>query len=285
MPRMNAPELIGNDQLRNRGLARQNRSETRNAFTLIELLVVVAIIALLAALLLPALNNAVEKAQRTTCLSNLKQLQLAWLMYPDDYNGSIVPNQPGDLPAAQVWVKGDMHDNGINVEATNLLFIQRSLLYPYNRSTGIYRCPSDSSKANINNSGKKYPRVRSYSMNCYMNGADVGLDYGNFVGYKVNKKVADITRPPPSRVFVFLDESEADIDDGMYSFLPEGGNWLDRPDARHNLSSDFSFADGHVEFFKWRDSQKWAFGGQNLPMNQNSADLKRLQAAGATKQP
>jgi prepilin-type N-terminal cleavage/methylation domain-containing protein/prepilin-type processing-associated H-X9-DG protein len=271
--------------MKNPVISRKTGFKPENAFTLIELLVVVAIIAVLAALLLPALNNAMEKAQRTACLSNLKQLQLAWLMYPDDHNGLIVPNQPGDLPAAQVWVKGDMHDNGVNVEATNLLFIQRSLLFSYNKSTGIYRCPSDSSKANINNSGKKYPRVRSYSMNCYMNGADVGLEYGNYVGYKVNKKLTDITTPPPSRAFVFLDESEADIDDGMYALLPEGGKWLDRPDARHNLSSDFSFADGHVEFFKWREPQKWAQGGQNLPKNLNSLDLKRVQAAGATKTP
>ena len=112
----------------------------------------------------------------------------------------------------------------------------------------------------------------------------MGLYYANQVGYKVNKKLAHITAPPPARAFVFVEESEADIDDCMYSFLPAGGQWLGRPVARHSSGAVFSFADNHVEFWKWREPGKWAGGGQSLPANVNSVDLKRVQQAGAIKQ-
>ena len=74
------------------GNSAQDERGARNAFTLIELLVVIAIIAILAGLLLPALARAKTKAQGIKCLENLKQLQLGWLMYPDD-NGGLLPPQ------------------------------------------------------------------------------------------------------------------------------------------------------------------------------------------------
>src|ERR1700743_59737 len=113
-------------------------AKRQQAFTLIEFLVVIPIIAILAAILLPALARAKSKAQQSTCLNNLKQLQLCWLMYPDENADVLRLNPKGS--GANAWILGDMSNAS---DATNTLKIEQGQLFPFNKSVGIYRCPAD----------------------------------------------------------------------------------------------------------------------------------------------
>jgi prepilin-type N-terminal cleavage/methylation domain-containing protein len=123
----------------------RNPSVTFFAFTLIELLVVIAIVAILAALLLPALGRAKGAAQSISCTSNLKQLQLAWQMYADDHSDLLVPNF--HLGTDGVWASIRSSSNswvsGCPLTDCTSIGIRQGALWPYTRSEGLYRCPSD----------------------------------------------------------------------------------------------------------------------------------------------
>jgi prepilin-type N-terminal cleavage/methylation domain-containing protein len=267
----------------NKKLAKEFTSaKKQRGFTLIELLVVIAIIAILAAMLLPAFSKAKATATQTTCLNNLKQLELCWQMYPDE-NGDLLPLNPKNS-AANAWILGDMSNAN---DATNTVLLQKGQLYPFNKNTGIYRCPADirTSPAGISF------RVRSYGMNCYMSGEDVGATHYSFTGYHVNKRVSDLTSPRPALAFVFVEEAQFSIDDGHFGFGPDGSPgqgpqniWLNTPGQWHH-GADFSFADGHVSFRKWVNGSTMAInnnpGGTDLSLDH--ADLRYVQSALATK--
>ena len=139
-------------------------------FTLLELLVVIAIIAILAALLLPALSKAKIKGQGVACTGNLKQLQICWQLYTDDNADSLPGNtalNPGDLSNRGSWTADPVSwlqgNAWTDTTPTNL---QRGVLYRYNQSLGIYRCPAD--RSTVLDQGI-IPRNRSVSMSMYMN--------------------------------------------------------------------------------------------------------------------
>jgi len=247
-----------------------NLSSRRSVgFTLIELLVVIAIIAILASMLLPALSKAKAKGQQIACVSNYKQLQLCWLMYAGDYEDKLVPNQASGaaFQRDQVWANNDAWLQGNAYTDTDDSNIKTGRLYPYNQSSGIYKCPAD--RSTVRDQGQ-IPRSRSCSMNVYMNW-DSGKN-GSYVKYCWTK-LSSIGSPGTSRASVFIDEHERSITQNGYfcnhpnSLLIFGtqlGTWLSFPTLRHNNGCTISFADGHVESWHFKEPRTSQISGLNV---------------------
>src|SRR4030095_12420187 len=228
----------------------------RNAFTLIELLVVIVIIAIPASMVLAALSKAKTKAQGIYCVNNLKQLQLCWQMYADDHDGIVPPNNQYGVDRTgkkgSGWVDGWMDFQANNTDNTNTTLLLESRLGPYNRSAGIYKCPADHSLVKI--SGRDHPRVRSVAMNSYVVGT--GRDDGfNQAPYYAYKKLSDMVAPPPSQLWVIIDEREDSVNDAFYGQMVNSSTICDCPGSYHNGACGLSFADGHAEIHKWLDPE------------------------------
>jgi prepilin-type N-terminal cleavage/methylation domain-containing protein/prepilin-type processing-associated H-X9-DG protein len=252
--------------------------EHKRGFTLIELLVVIAIIAVLMAILMPALNRVKEQGKRIVCESSLKNLQLCWLMYADDNDGKIVNgaggfhyNASGGTVSAtdpsiveRAWVgEGWASDYG-SATATNTLSsltdadkkraIREGALWEYTKDYGVYKCPT----------GRRGEFV-TYSVVDAMNGlirtnTATGSNHvtarGNRVGGTVLwiKRRGEIVTPPPAQRMVYIDEGAMTPDSFAVHYATRGP-WWDDPPVRHGDGTTVSWADGHVSHLKWKAAE------------------------------
>jgi prepilin-type processing-associated H-X9-DG protein len=230
------------------------------------LLVVVTMIAIVAAMLLPALNKAKGTALSTQCSSNLRQLLLAWQMYADDNHGSLVPNYEtgtwGDRPSlcstSNSWVCGSAFTN----ECTD--GIRQGALWSYTRQEAVYRCPADKSVWDYG--GQAAPRPFNATLSAWMNGGwntSVGKALNPFVLVKSSEIRSATT------LFTFMDEDAESMAAGLFIVLrDQTDQWATIPGARdRGGGANVAFADGHVAYHEWnfpgRRARDWVTPVQN----------------------
>ena len=239
---------------------RRRSNRQGGAFTLIELLVVIAIIAILAAMLLPALSKAKIKAQGAVCLSNQKQIILAWTMYTDDNQGYLANlhtalNSRGETPWRWINppvppVTSGMSALEVMIARYNAGFTQGSL-GTYAKNPSVIHCPGD-------------PRGKQSPGNGFVWGSLSGVDglNGESGGFT---KVSQIRRT--SQIYVFVEENDLRGENvGSWQFSLQGtapnftgSKMVDAPGIFHVNSSTFSYADGHASPHKWADAKTFIF--------------------------
>jgi prepilin-type N-terminal cleavage/methylation domain-containing protein/prepilin-type processing-associated H-X9-DG protein len=220
----------------------------RGAFTLIELLVVIAIIAILAAMLLPALTRAKARAQLVQCLNNVRQLQLASLVYVGDFNDYFPNNDvgsPSSLAGPSAWIQGNVQQFSTPPQAYSTYWAAAGALWPYNNSYAIYSCPS--SRAMVNAST---PHNRSYSISVWLSCNNVSQTKSDMYAQEALKQsqVKNV-----SQTIDFMEENQVSIDNGVIGIFSRttAGIW-NLPSNRHNNSGTMTFVDGHAESWNWK---------------------------------
>jgi prepilin-type N-terminal cleavage/methylation domain-containing protein/prepilin-type processing-associated H-X9-DG protein len=253
----------------------------QKGFTLIELLVVIAIIAILAAMLLPVLSRAQEQARITQCISNMRQLALAWVTYANDNNDLLPHNWALGNNPPRSWC---MDTPEMNSNPTDVTAITNGTLFPYAVQIPIYHCPD----AHLVNGRLQ---LRTVSMISRVAGADAqdAARYGVWdsansdlsgdleTEFPMLKRLTQIRSPSPAEALVFDDESQITIDDEILGL--DWDDWKNCVSPRHNKGTVFSFADGHAERWQWLGLTADQTYGYTPSDGPGWHDMRRFEAA------
>ncbi len=257
----------------------QAKARAPFAFTLIELLVVIAIIAILAGMLLPALGKAKAKALDISRRSNLKQLQVCWHMYVGDNNDIMPPTSTNPLGGNEFESVEPSWAVGNTKRDTNTAKLERGVLFPYNTSARIYRCPADKTTV------AGHPnvlRTRSYQMDALLN---MTYDGGNppWDPPSWNKrKSGELANP--SGVLTFIDSHPLTGDSAEFAQAFKEGTtgtdaWSCFPGELHNRGGNLAFADGQAQHWPWRWSRKVPAGVTTpIVAGADTLDFQRIKA-------
>lgn len=272
---------IGRNDLRKLGRHPQ-------ALTLVELLVVIAVVALLVALLQPALSLARAKGREVTCLNNLRQLQICAKLYSAENGDYLLPNRnvytySGTFQQTPGFSNNMTWCAGLAPFDTTTENIEHGLLFQYNRSTDIYRCPSDRSWVRTPEGELlSIRRTRSYNLSQAINGLPYPPETRAPPGFA---KESEINDPIPAQLLFFVGVHEEGIFDAHFGIPPKGWpgadnpRWWDLPAGRHSQGACFSFADGHVERWKWKRPKTWVEPVQRVRGDGEIEDFLRVQRA------
>jgi prepilin-type N-terminal cleavage/methylation domain-containing protein/prepilin-type processing-associated H-X9-DG protein len=273
------------------------------AFTLIELLAVIAIIVVLVAILLPSLRYAREAGRRAVCMAHMHQIQTAWYLYAADWNDRIVNGQACTimnngvemailyaqrLNEGKPWLMGHATSNGYADRNSALKHMRSGGLGPYIRDTAVYLCPARY-RHSISIWADTYVMkwACSYEILSSMNvfspeewGAyDRGFRARNDVGRTVLyvRKTSELVDPGPSARAVFIDDGGGPCPFFYISggWSPGGtGNVLWGVPVHHSNGTCLSFADGHVEYWRWMEPETVALGRASVPDVNHASDEK-----------
>jgi prepilin-type N-terminal cleavage/methylation domain-containing protein/prepilin-type processing-associated H-X9-DG protein len=241
------------------------------AFTLIELLVVVAVIAVLMAILMPALSRAREQGKRAVCLSNVKQFGLAWVMYADEndqkiVNACTIENSEGHTDSEEpCWLY--FHNDWTDTERREQ-GIRDGAMWPYVGQLKIYKCPTGIRG-----------EVNTYAIVDAMNGAMASTAIGAPREAYIRRRT-QIKRP--GERIVYVDEGKTSVQ--SWTIYYNLASWWDIPPTRHGDGTNFSFADGHAEYWKWQDMRTVKVSRQEGDYQSyiavgDNPDIQRVQRA------